>query len=78
MPMYNLLEYSWSYSDTIGSLWFYSKDKATNFNAAFRNNDNFKSFKYKTKLLGRRVVNGLNRILRDTTIAVPLIDLSNF
>ena len=32
-PMYNWLEYSTNYSDTTGSLWFYSKDKATNFNA---------------------------------------------
>ena len=32
-PMYNWLEYSTNYSDITGSLWFYSKDKATNFNA---------------------------------------------
>ena len=29
MPMYNLVEYSSNYSETTGSLWFYSKDKAT-------------------------------------------------
>ena len=33
MPMYNLLEYSLNYSDKKGSLWFYSKYEATNFNA---------------------------------------------
>ena len=33
MSMYNLLEHSWIYSDTTGSLWFYSKDEATNFKA---------------------------------------------
>ena len=33
MPMYNLLEYSSNYSDTAGSLWFYSEDEATNFSA---------------------------------------------
>ena len=33
MSMYNLLKYSSNYSDTMGSLWFYSKDEATNFNA---------------------------------------------
>ena len=26
MSMYNLLEYSWNYSDTTGILWFYLKD----------------------------------------------------
>ena len=31
--MYNLVEYSSNYSDTTGSLWFYSKDEAANFNA---------------------------------------------
>ena len=29
--MYNLREYSSNYSETTGSLWFYSKDEATNF-----------------------------------------------
>ena len=35
----------------IGSLWFYSKDEATDFNADNVNTDNFKFFKYKAKLL---------------------------
>ena len=30
--MYNLIEYSSNYSETSASLWFYSKDEATNFN----------------------------------------------
>ena len=33
MPLYNLLEYSSNYSNTTGSLWFYSKDEVTNFDA---------------------------------------------
>ena len=37
MLMYNLIEY-------ISSLWFYSKDKATNFNNDIENTDDFKSF----------------------------------
>ena len=43
MPMYNLIEYSYisNYSETIGSLWFYSKDEATNFNAYITNDNNF-------------------------------------
>ena len=40
------------YFETTGSFWFYSKDEATNFNKNIRNTDDFKSFKYNTKLLG--------------------------
>ena len=29
--MYNSIEYSSNYSETTGSLWFYSKDEATSF-----------------------------------------------
>ena len=50
MPMYNLIEYSSNYSETRESLWFYSKDKATNFNNDIKNAYDFKSFKYKAKL----------------------------
>ena len=52
MPMYNLIEYSSNYSETTRSLWFYSKDEATDFNADIVNDNNFKSFKCKAKLLG--------------------------
>ena len=52
--MYGLLEHSSNYSDTTGSLWFYSKDKATSFNVDIANADDFKSFIYKAKLLGGR------------------------
>ena len=52
MPMYNLTEYSSNYSEKAESLWFYSNDETTNFDADIVNDNNFKSFKYKTKLLG--------------------------
>ena len=39
--MYNLIKYSSRYSKTTGSLWFYSNDEATNFNADIANYDNF-------------------------------------
>ena len=45
MPLYNVLEYSSNYSERIGSLWFYSKEEATGFNADIANENNFKSFK---------------------------------
>ena len=43
--MYNLIEYSSNYSETTVSLWFYSKDELTDFNADVVNDNNFKSFK---------------------------------
>ena len=68
MPMYNLIEYSSSFSETTGSLWFYSKDETTDFNADIANTDNFKSFQYKAKLLGNTVAqpapNAVNGILK--------------
>ena len=41
MSMYNLIEYSSNYSETTGTLWFSSKDKATNFNGDITNTDDF-------------------------------------
>ena len=47
MPMHNLIEYSSNYSETTGSLWFYSKDEAANSNnnIAIINNLNFSSIR---------------------------------
>ena len=82
MPMYNLIKYSSNYSETTRSLWFYSKDETTDFYADVANTNDFKSFKYKAKLLENTVVqpnqNHANGILRNTTIVVPLKYLSNF
>ena len=67
MLMYNLIEYSSSYFGTTRSLWFYSKDKGTDFKADIVNDNNFKSFKHKAKLLGNTVAqvdNTTNRILK--------------
>ena len=50
MTMYNFIEYSSNYSETAESLWFYSKDETTDFNANIPYTDDFKSLKYKTKL----------------------------
>ena len=78
MPVYNLIEYSLKTSKTRGSLWFYSDDEPTHFNVDIANTDDFKSFKYKAKLLGNTAANGANGILRNATIAVPLKYLNNF
>ena len=77
-PMFNFVENSSNYSEIKGSLWFYSKDEATNFSADIGNDDIFKSFKCKAKLLGHTAENGADGILRKPTIAVPLKYLSNF
>ena len=55
MCIYNLIEYSSNYSETTGSLWFYPKNEATNFDANISNTNNFKSFEYKAKLLENTV-----------------------
>ena len=73
MPMYNLIEYSYNYSDTSGSLWRFQKDEIEgkvnlSVNAQHIAN-NFSSFKYKSSLITDR---------NDIGIAVPLKYLSNF
>ena len=76
----NLIEYRSNYSKTTGSLWFNSNDEATDFNN-IANTDNFKSFRYKTKLLGTakaQADNAANGILKNASTAVPLKYLSDF
>ena len=65
--MHNLIEYSSNYSETTGSLWFYSKDKATD-----------KSFKYNANLLRNTEADNANGILKYATIATPLKHLRKF
>ena len=76
IPMYNLLKYSSNYSDTTGSLWFYSKDEAENANIV--SNNNFKIFRYKIRLIGNTVADEANGSLRNAIIAVALKCLSNY
>ena len=47
MPMYNLLEYSENYKETIGSLWNYFRDQPSNLLSTGP-----ESFKYKTSITG--------------------------
>ena len=76
MPIYNLIEYSSNYPETTGSLWFYSKNEATNFYNNIENSNDFKSFKYNVKLLETTVAQAaLDEpigILKNAAIAVPL------
>ena len=52
--------------------------EAINFNVDIANNNTFKSYKCKAKLLGNTVPDGANEILRNTTNPMPLKYLSNF
>ena len=70
--MYNLIEYGSNYSETIRSLWFYSKDEATNFYADIANDNSFKSFKYKVKLLGNTEADGNDGILKKCNLCCTM------
>ena len=72
IPMYSLIEHNSNYSETAGSLWFNSKNEATNFNAYIANNNNFKFFEYQAKFLGNIEADGASGILKNVTTAVPL------
>ena len=78
MPMHNLLAYSSNCFETTGSLWFYSKDEATDFNHDITDTNDFKSFKYKAKLFAETEADGANGILKNTATSLPLKYLSNF
>ena len=74
--MYNLIERSLNYSETTGSLWFYSKAEETNFYADIANN-NFKSFEYNVKLLENTEPDGTNVIYLSNfwrSLEMPLIN----
>ena len=62
------------------SLWFYSKDEATDFNND--TGDNNESFEHKAKFLDNTVAqpapNNTDRILKSATIALPLKYLNDF
>ena len=77
-----LIEYSSSFSNITRNLCFDYKGDANNFNNNIGNTNNFKSFKYKAKLLETIVAqpapNAANGILKNETIAVPLKYLSDF
>ena len=72
IPIYKLIENSSNYSDTIVTLWFYSKNEETGFDNDIANNNGFKSLKNKAKLLENTEIDGKNGILRNKTITAPL------
>ena len=66
MPMYNLIEYSDTYSKTSGSLWQYTKDipAVNNDNAIvdFTNNSLTGSFNFKVKMTVKTGDNGTKNV----------------
>ena len=68
MSMYNLLEYSSNYSETTRSLWFYSKNEVTAFDADIAIANILKFLKCKTKLLGNTKVETENGILKNAAM----------
>ena len=79
MPMYNLIEYSDSYSKTPGSLWQYHKDIPAIDNdediVNFNGTNKADSFNFKTKITGQTNDDGE---INEVEIMVPLKYLSNF
>ena len=72
------MEYSSNNYGMTGNLWFDSRDETTDFHNGVVNNNAFKSFMYKAKLLGNIKAGGANRILSNAAIAVALNYRSNF
>ena len=69
MPMYHLIEYSDSYSETCGRLWQYYKDEPND------NLANSEPFKYKAKITRSTPAGGNTK---DVKVIVPLKYLSSF
>ena len=77
--MYNLIEHSDAYSNTLGRLWQYYRDETAsdnNWNIIDFSHDNNNStwFKFKQKITGQTENSGIH----DVQIIVPLNYLSNF
>ena len=78
MPMYNLIEYSDNYQDSSATLYQYKRDEPPEANAILDLiADISSSFKYKIKLLGNPVLDGVIA-KRNVKVVIPLKYLNNF
>ena len=79
MPVYNLIEYSYNYSKTSGSLWHHCKEIPAINNdgniVIFNGANATDSFNFKAKITGQTDDDG---DLENVEIMVPLKYLSNF
>ena len=71
MPMYNLIDYSDNYSE---SLWGFKREEIADY-ANVANNNNAPSFNYKANLIGNTEADWTEKGVK---IAVPLKHLSKF
>ena len=91
MPVYNLLEYSYNYADSSGSLWQFKRGEQNTINAGIYDNvtNDSLSFKYKSSLLeGLIFINvaaninpdiaNAHRLFTNAKMVVPLKYLSKF
>ena len=91
MPVYNLLEYSYNYADSSGSLWQFKRGEQNTINAGNYDNvtNDSLSFKYKSSLLeGLIFINvaaninpdiaNAHRLFTNAKMVVPLKYLSKF
>ena len=78
MPVNNLIEYSDNYSDTLGSLWQFKRDKDPD-NTADLTVDNSESVIYKAALEEKTAnADGGNSFIKNIKTVVPLEYLSRF
>ena len=78
MHMYSLIEYSDNYQDLLATLYQYKRDEPLEaYAVANLTADNSSSFKYKIKLLGGPVLDGVIA-KRNIKVVVPLKYVSNF
>ena len=77
MNMYNLIEYSDSYSDSTASLCHFKRQEPLENNADLTVNNSF-SFKYKSVLLGNATAENGNAVWKNAQIIVPLKYISSF
>ena len=80
MSIYNLIQYSDNYLDTLarGSLWQFKRDEVPDNNANLTV-DNSQSFKHQGALVGEtKDADSWNSFVKNTKIVAPLKYLSNF
>ena len=77
MLMYNLIEYSDNYQDSLATLYQYKRDEPPDALANNLTQNNSDSFKYKVELLGDPV-HAVSIARRNVKVVVPLKYLSNF
>ena len=81
MPMYNLTQYSDSYSDTSESLWQFKRGESPVTNSGNADNvsvDNSSAFKYKFSFIGESTAVNSNSVFKGLKMVVPRKYLSNF